>query len=65
MSESNHSDWATYLLGSIAEPRRGITYSSAMLASEQERTAVHQHEIISEGGGLTRMALRDTLVSTH
>lgn len=51
MSEATRNDWGTQLLGELAEPRRGITYSSAMLESHDEGLPYVNMKSFLKGGG--------------
>lgn len=47
-------DWVTCSLGSICEPRRGITYSSAMLESESNGLPYINMKSFLKGGGFNK-----------
>ncbi len=51
MSETTRNDWGVQLLGELAESRRGITYSSAMLESQDEGLPYVNMKSFLKGGG--------------
>lgn len=51
MSETTRNDWGVQLLGELAEARRGITYSSAMLESQDEGLPYVNMKSFLKGGG--------------
>jgi type I restriction enzyme S subunit len=51
MSEANRNDWVVQPLGELAEARRGITYSSAMLESQEEGLPYVNMKSFLKGGG--------------
>src|SRR6266446_8540421 len=51
MSERNGDGWFVKPLGELAEPRRGITYSSAMLDSEGGGLPYINMKSFLKGGG--------------
>jgi type I restriction enzyme S subunit len=51
MSEATRNDWVVQPLGELAEVRRGITYSSAMLESQEEGLPYVNMKSFLKGGG--------------
>jgi type I restriction enzyme S subunit len=51
MSEATRNDWVVQPLGELAEARRGITYSSAMLESQEEGLPYVNMKSFLKGGG--------------
>jgi type I restriction enzyme, S subunit len=59
MSESKTSDWATHSLGTIAELRRGITYTSSSLVAEGDGLPYINMKSFLKGGGFNTEGIKN------